>query len=104
MDPHSFMSKLFDFSFKEFISLQIVRYLYILGIVISGISALGMVVAGFSSMQYAFLPGLGKVLFSPLFFLVSVIFIRLVLEALVATFRIAENTTIIARRYQNDDE
>ncbi|ASQ90010.1 hypothetical protein CHL67_02890 [Prosthecochloris sp. GSB1] len=93
MDNGKFFGKLFDFSFKEFISLQIVKYLYIIGIVFAGLSALGMIGVGVSDMQYSFLGGLVKVLFSPVFFVLMVLVVRLVLEALVATFRIAENTT-----------
>lgn len=93
MDSGSFFGKLFDFSFKEFISLQIVKYLYIIGIVFAGLSALGMIGVGFSDMRYSFLGGLVKVLLSPVFFVLMVLVVRLVLEALVATFRIAENTT-----------
>ena len=93
MEKVGFFSKLFDFSFKEFISLQIVKYLYIIGIVFSAVGALGMIANGFSDMQYSFFAGLAKVLFSPVVFILMVLLVRLVLEALVATFRIAENTT-----------
>ena len=103
MDAGRFFGKLFDFSFKEFVSLQIVKYLYIIGIVIAGISALGMVGVGFSEMQYSFMGGLAKVIFSPVFFILMVLFARLVLEALVATFRIAENTTRILEVKEKND-
>ncbi len=93
MDPHGFFGKLFDFSFKEFVTLQIVRYLYVLAILLSGVSALGMMVSGFSSMQYSFFGGLVRIVASPVSFILMVLFARVVLEALVATFRIAENTT-----------
>ncbi len=93
MEKVGFFSKLFDFSFKEFISLQIVKYLYIIGIVFSAVATLGMIANGFSDMQYSFFAGLAKVLFSPVVFVLMVLLARLVLEALVATFRIAENTT-----------
>ena len=103
MDAGSFFGKLFDFSFKEFVSLQIVKYLYIIAIVLAGISALGMVITGFSNMQYLFLEGLVRVLLSPVFFILMVLFARLVLEALVATFRIAENTTKILEIKEKGD-
>ena len=103
MDAGSFFGKLLDFSFKEFVSLQIVKYLYIIAIVLAGISALGMVITGFSNMQYSFLEGLVRVLLSPVFFILMVLFARLVLEALVATFRIAENTTKILEIKEKGD-
>ncbi|MCW8795794.1 MAG: DUF4282 domain-containing protein [Chlorobium sp.] len=102
MDAGSFFGKLFDFSFKEFIALQIVKYLYIIGIVIAGVSALGMIGSGFSTMQYSFLGGLFQVLLSPVAFLFMVVLTRLVLEALIATFRIAENTTKLVENRETE--
>jgi hypothetical protein len=93
MNKESFFSKLFDFSFKEFITLQIVKYLYILGIIFAVITALGMISGGFMAMKYDFGRGIFGILMSPLVFILLTLFSRLVLEALVATFRIAENTT-----------
>lgn len=95
MDAKGFFARLFDFSFKEFITLQIVKYLYIIGLVFAGISALGIAGTGVSDLRYDFMGGFVKILLSPVAFVLLSILIRLVLEALVATFRIAENTTKI---------
>ncbi|NTW52886.1 MAG: DUF4282 domain-containing protein, partial [Chlorobiaceae bacterium] len=43
MTNGNFFNKLFDFSFKEFITLQIIKYLYIIGIAFAGFTALGMI-------------------------------------------------------------
>ncbi|RDD30775.1 hypothetical protein CR161_08695 [Prosthecochloris sp. ZM] len=104
MDAHGFFGKLFDFSFKEFVTLQIVRYLYVLAIILSAISALSMIVSGFSTMQYSFLGGLVKIVGSPVSFVLMVLFARVVLEALVATFRIAENTTLMVEKNSREQE
>lgn len=101
MNAHGFFSKLFDFTFKEFITLQIVKYLYIIGLVFAGISALGFAGAGISDLRYDVIAGLVKVVLSPFAFVLTAILIRLVLEALVATFRIAENTTKIVENQEN---
>ncbi|PWW82165.1 hypothetical protein CR164_07480 [Prosthecochloris marina] len=101
MNAHGFFSKLFDFTFKEFITLQIVKYLYIIGLVFAGISALGFAGAGISDLRYDVIAGLVKILLSPFAFALTAILIRLVLEALVATFRIAENTTKIVENQEN---
>ena len=98
MQNGSLFGKLFDFSFKEFITLQIVKYLYILGMVFAAITALGILPAQFASMQYSFWSGLGGVLMAPIVFFLLVLLTRLLLEALVATFRIAENTSILVER------
>lgn len=101
MNAHGFFAKLFDFTFKEFITLQIVKYLYIIGLVFAGISALGIAGTGVSDLRYDFMEGLVKILLSPVAFILMAILIRLVLEALIATFRIAENTTKIVENQES---
>ncbi|HCD36468.1 DUF4282 domain-containing protein [Chlorobium phaeovibrioides] len=98
MQNGSLFGKLFDFSFKEFITLQIVKYLYILSMVFAAITALGTLGAGFTSMQFNFWSGLGGILMAPIVFFLLVLLARLLLEALVATFRIAENTSILVEK------
>ena len=93
MNSNSFFGKLFDFSFKEFITLQIIKYLYILGIIFSAFTSLAFLIGGFASFKYSILKGLVTILFSPVIFILLTLSARLALEALVATFRIAENTT-----------
>ena len=93
MNTNSFFGKLFDFSFKEFITLQIIKYLYVAGIIFSAVTSLGFLIGGFSSLKYNVGTGLLTILFSPVLFILLTLSARLALEALVATFRIAENTT-----------
>lgn len=93
MDKEGFLGKLFDFSFKEFITLQIIKYLYIIGIVFAVITALGSLFGGFAALKFDFGKGILGILMSPLLFLLITVLVRLGLEAIVATFRIAENTT-----------
>lgn len=100
MNAHGFFAKLFDFSFKEFVALQIVKYLYILGLIIAGLSALGIAGKGLGSFRYDFLEGLVTLLLSPIAFILMAVFIRIALEALIATFRIAENTTKIVENQE----
>ncbi|TCD48611.1 DUF4282 domain-containing protein [Chlorobium sp. N1] len=98
MQNGSLFKKLFDFSFKEFVTLQIVQYLYVLGIVFAAITALGTMGAAVGAMQYSFWRGVGGLLMGPVVFFLLTLLARLLLEALVATFRIAENTTILVER------
>lgn len=93
MNSNSFFGKLFDFSFKEFITLQIIKYLYILGIIFSAFTSLAFLIGGFASFKYNVGTALLTILFSPVLFILLTLSARLALEALVATFRIAENTT-----------
>ena len=93
MGTSSFFGKLFDFSFKEFITLQIIKYIYVAGIIFSAFMALGMLVGGFAAFKYDAGRGFITILLSPVVFILLTLSVRLALEALVATFRIAENTT-----------
>ncbi len=93
MDKNSFFGKLFDLSFKEFITLQIIKYLYVLGILFAAFMAIVILIGGFTQLSSDIGKGIFGILFSPVFFLIATLSVRLALEALVATFRIAENTT-----------
>lgn len=93
MEKESFFSKLFDFSFKEFITLQLIKYLFIIGVVFAGLTALGSLFGGISALKYDFGKGIVGILMSPLLFILITVLVRLALEAIVATFRIAENTS-----------
>lgn len=94
-----FFEKLFDFSFSEFVAGQIVGVLYAIGIVLLGIAALGIIVAGFSQ---GFASGIGALIIAPLAFFLYVIFIRIALEGFIATIRTAENTRIIAENIRRN--
>ncbi|MBF0586116.1 DUF4282 domain-containing protein [Prosthecochloris sp. N3] len=102
MNTQGFFARLFDFSFSEFVSLQIVRYLYIIGVVMAAISALGMAFQAIGGMGNDFVGGLFQLLLSPIAFLLTCLVVRIALEALIATFRIAENTTRIVENLERD--
>ena len=95
MQEKSFFSSLFDLSFSTFITTKIVKVLYVLAIVVCGIAAI-------SYVAWAFTDSVGLGLFAlfiaaPLFFLIYVIYTRVVLEVFMAIFRIAEtNTELVA--------
>ncbi len=96
MDKSSFLGKLFDFSFKEFITLQLIQLLFGLGVVFAAVVGLGSLFGGIASLKDDFGKGILGILLSPVFFILISLAVRLALEAIVATFRIAENTTILA--------
>jgi len=98
MGTGNFFSKLFDFSFKEFLTLQIIKYLYILAVIGAGISALGILGTAFTLMGSNFGEGLLTLVLAPVAFVLLVLLARIVLEAIVATFRIAENTSILVEK------
>lgn len=97
----NFLSKLFNFSFKKFISPQIVQFLYILGIFTASLTTVGIIFASFAAGIFEGITGLIGGL---LFFIIYVIFIRIGLEALIASIRTAENTSEIVEMMRENQE
>ena len=87
---------LFDISFTAFITTRIVKLLYILAIVVAGLMSLALVIGG--ARFHPNESGGVFALFSaaPLFFLISVILARVVLESIIVMFRIGEHAAEIA--------
>ena len=90
IEKTGFIGSLFDFSFTEFVTTRIIKFLFVLSIILSAIVALGIVIAGFSSNSGA--AGILALLFSPVVFFLNVLFSRIWLELIIVVFRIAENT------------
>lgn len=90
-----FFASLFDFSFTEFITTKMIKFLYGLGMLLGGVVALGMIIAGFA--QSAII-GIVFLVLSPLIFLLYVIGARVWLELVIVLFRIAEHTAEIAKQ------
>jgi hypothetical protein len=95
MDQKSFLGALFDVSFQSFITTRIIKVLFLLQMVVAGIASLAVVGAGFSQ---GFLVGTATLLIvAPLVFLMWMLMIRVQLELVLVVFRIAENTTVMAK-------
>ena len=80
-----FYKALFDTSFSEFVIPKIVSMLYVIGMIMSGISALALVIIAFTQSIWG---GILALLFSPVYFLISVIVIRFYFEIIVILFKI----------------
>lgn len=91
-----FFQALFDLSFREFITTRIVQLLYILGMVAAALVAVGLLVAGLAQGG----AGILMILLAPLYFILSVICIRVWLELVIVIFRISENTEILAKKHK----
>ena len=87
---------LFDFSFKKFIMLDLVRILYILAVIFTSViclfivvSAIGMFAAhpGFAEAFYA----LAMLVLAPVVFFLNLCAIRVYLEAVIILYRIRED-------------
>jgi hypothetical protein len=93
-DPKGFFNSLFDFSFKSLITSRLITVLYVLAVVLIGIYSLFLLAAGFSRGAMI---GVVALIAVPLFFLLSVIYTRVILEVLIVIFRIHENLAAMAR-------
>ncbi len=82
-------SILTDLSFKRLVTPLVVRTLYSLSLIGSGLAAIGWICRGFWQST---LWGLFYLVTAPLAFFIYVLTARVLLEFMLAVFRIAENT------------
>lgn len=87
-----FLGALFDFTFSEFITTRIVKFIYILAIFVAALGCLGWVLGAFS---HSFIAGLGALIVAPLGFLLYICVARVWLEIVIVIFRIAESLRTI---------
>ncbi|MCX8053074.1 MAG: DUF4282 domain-containing protein [Armatimonadetes bacterium] len=91
-----FFSRLFDFSFSEFITMSIVKVLYVLAVIASAVAALFTLVGGLMMLGSEVAQGLLMIILSPIVFILYVICARIWLELIIIIFRIEENTAKMA--------
>lgn len=97
----SFISGLFDLSFREFITPKIVRILYVLALVGIGIWALIAFVSILAMFDDPFLPtgfAVVALLLWPLGVLLAVVYARVVLEFVMVVFRISGDVRALTGR------
>ena len=78
---------LFDISFKKFITTTVIKWVYLLAIVLSGVVALVFLMsslAGGGGQAFA------AIVIAPLGFVLYVLWIRICLEVILVLFRVAE--------------
>ncbi|OGL43944.1 MAG: hypothetical protein A2161_09890 [Candidatus Schekmanbacteria bacterium RBG_13_48_7] len=98
-EDNGFFASLMDFSFKEFITTRIVKFLYFIAILFAALVSLGLIVRGFS---LSMVRGILFLIISPLIFIVYVILARVWLEIVIVIFRIAENTSLMVKNNQKE--
>jgi Domain of unknown function (DUF4282) len=90
MPERNFLSSLFDISFTSFITTRIIKVVYVITLVLIGLAALVFVVAAFAESPAG---GIFVLLIvAPLVSLLYVIYARVLLELVMAIFRIMEHT------------
>lgn len=93
-EPSGFFTRLYDFSFSEFITPKIISILFGIGILASAFGAFVFIGWGFKMGGFFF--GLLCLILSPLVFIVYTIVLRVGLELIIILFRIADHVTAIA--------
>jgi hypothetical protein len=90
-----FFGALFDFSFDTFIAPKLVKFLYVLSLIITTVYAIGLLIAGLlniaSGRSSATLVGLLLIVLSPVIWLVGLIVTRLYLELAIVMFKISDD-------------
>lgn len=81
---------LLDFTFTEFVTTRIVKFVYILHLVLSGLFCLAFLFR--SLFGGSFLSAIGGLLLAPIIFLALALIGRIYAELVMVIFRIAENT------------
>lgn len=80
-----FLRPLFDLSFKQFVSLKVIKVIYVLSIFFAGLIALVSIIAGFNDSLFfgIFILLIG----APLIFLLIVLYSRVLLETVLFNFQ-----------------
>ena len=95
MPEQGFLASLFDVEFKSLITTKVIKVLYILSMIVIGLAALAFVVAAFANSVAGGLIVL--LIVAPLVALLYLIYVRVLLEIVIAVFRIMEtNTELVA--------
>ncbi|MDQ1306533.1 MAG: hypothetical protein QG671_2365 [Actinomycetota bacterium] len=94
MQGKNFFNSLFDFSFSSFVTLRFIKVLYGIIMALAALAALTLLVAIASRGGVYILLAL---VVAAVAFLIYVVIYRVLLEFIVVIFRIAENTSIIAK-------
>ncbi len=84
-----------DFSFSRFVTPRLIRTLYGLTLLAAALSAVTWMFSGFSS---SLLYGLFTLITAPLAFLIYVLSARVMMEVVLALFRIAEHIETLSRQ------
>ena len=89
MEPRGFLASLFDTSFANLITPRVIRVIYIISMVVIGLAALFWIGAAFSqSVAFGLLV---LVIAAPIVSLLYLIYTRVLLEVIIALFRIMES-------------
>ncbi|MFB6212400.1 MAG: DUF4282 domain-containing protein [Candidatus Magasanikbacteria bacterium] len=92
-----YLNDLFDFSFKEFITVSVLKVVYWLEVVLGALLATLTIVEGF---EESMLLGVLALIVSPVLFFIYLIVWRVILETIAVVFRIAEGVKEISKIFE----
>ena len=93
------LGSLFDLSFSELVTTKIVKLMYIVSLVMSGLITLTLVISGFADSA---LTGFFTLILAPILFLLYALVARIWLELIIVVFKIAENTSYLVKKDDNE--
>jgi Domain of unknown function (DUF4282) len=91
-----FLGSLFDFGFNSFVGPKIIKIVYVLIAVLLGLGAVGLLFIAFA--ESAIFGIVALVVICPLYFLINLALWRILLEVVMAIFRMAEDLRSIRER------
>ena len=95
MPERSFVASLFDTSFSSFVTTRVIKVLYILSMILIGLGALAFIGAAFANS--AAFGVITLLVIAPLVSLLYLTYVRVLLELVIAIFRITEtNVELVA--------
>ena len=86
-----FFGSLFDFSFDNFIATKLVKFLYVLSLILISVAAIVYVVAGLLLLSERSGLGVLMIILSPILWLFFLVISRLYLELVIVMFKISED-------------
>jgi hypothetical protein len=100
MPDRGFFGSLFDISFSSLVTTKVIKVLYVLSMIMIGLGALFFVGAAFTNSAAAGVFTL--IIVAPLFALLYLVYVRVLLEIVIAIFRIMEtNVELVALQRQS---
>lgn len=96
-DEKGLLATVFDMSFTHFVTLRIVRWLFVLGIVAITVGAIVSFITAFEP-RYSEGHPIVIIVLTPIVWFALIVALRVALETVVVFFRIAENTGEMAAR------
>ncbi len=90
----SFFTSLFDFSFSRFVTLRLVKFLYVISVILTVFLMIAVILAGFTEAVSG-VETVGYIVLGPVVAFLYLLIVRVGLELVVVVFRVGETATEI---------